>query len=124
MARGGNRRKTVEPYTIVSTSTSAGTADSDKAANADKVLYLINLTSITAGSITFKIQTSPDDGNQWFDLSTGEMNGNTGALATAGLYHVSSSVPFGVRTRLYFTIVTGPVAFLVYPIYERTGNVY
>lgn len=121
-----NRRKTAqEPIVVLSTSTSGTTGLSDAAANADAVSFYIAIATATAGSITFKIQTAPDEaGVVWFDLATSEMTGNTGALTTAGNYHVSAQVPFGMKIRLAYTIVTGPFAFVVYPVYERSGGVY
>lgn len=125
MARGANRRKIQEPViAIASTSTSGAVGDSDNAAVSDRVIYFFNLASITAGSVTLKIQCSPDDGSTWYDLATTEMNGNTGALTAAGTYHVSATVPFGTRTRLFYTIVTGPIVAAVYPVFEKTGKVF
>lgn len=125
MSRGSNRRKLVEPtITVGSTSSSGNTAESDNAANADSLTYFINITTATAGSITFVIQSSADDGTTWCDLATAEMSGDTGALTTTGGKHISTYFPFGTRTRLKYTIVTGPFAFTVIPIYQKAGSVY
>jgi hypothetical protein len=125
MARGANRRKLEEPsIAIGSTASSGATGESDNAANYDRVMYLVNVTTLTAGSVTFVIQVSPNDGTTWFPLTTAEMVGNTGALTTTGQYHVSSTVPFGTRVRLAYTIVTGPVAMTVFPVFEKSGSVY
>lgn len=123
MARWSNRRKTVEAVSSHATSASGAACDSTNAANADSLLYLIEIGLVT-GSITFKIQTSANDGATWHDLSTAEMTGNTGALNTTGNYHIATQAPFGIRTRLAYTIVTGPVEFDIYPIYEKGGSVY
>ena len=123
MARGSNRRKLQEPQiAIASTAVSSNTADSESAQSHEKVTYLINITTATAGSITFTIQTSAD-GTNWATLATAETTGDTGALSTVSVRHISSNAPIGVRTRLVFTIVTGPFAFTVDPIYEKTGAV-
>lgn len=120
-----NRRKRSEPAIIVGPTASSGsTADSENASNADRVSYWITLSALTAGDITFKIQSSPNNGVTWYDLTTSEMNGNTGTISATGNYHVSAEVPFGFRTRLAYTINTGPAAFALIPIYERTGAVH
>lgn len=119
-----NRRKQPESLiAVASTSTSGATAESDNAANSDRVTYYVVLT-VTGGSVTFKIQSSPNDGGTWHDMAVSEMSGDTGSIAASGNYHISSSAPFGTRTRLAYTIVTGPVTFLVYPVFEKTGKVY
>lgn len=120
-----NRRKRFEPVSVVTNSASSGTVcDSENAASSDRVIFFVALSAIAAGSVTFKIQSTPNDGASWHDLTTGEMLGNTGALTAAGDYHVAAEVPFGTRLRLAYTIVTGPVTFGVYPCYERTGAVH
>lgn len=120
-----NRRKRDLPaITVGSTALSGTTAESDNAANADRVTFYIALATITAGDITFAIESSPNDGGIWARLTTGEMLGNTSAISSTGTYHVSAQVPFGNRVRLAYTINTGPAAFLVYPVYERTGVVH
>ena len=120
-----NRRKTDEPLiTVGSTSTSGATAASDNAATSDAVTFLIALSSIAAGSVTFSIQIGEVEGSTWHSLSTSEMTGDTGALASTGNYHVSTRVPIGMRVRLRYVIVTGPVEFTVKPIYERGGRVF
>jgi hypothetical protein len=124
MGRGANRRKITEPFTVVaSTSTSGTTLDSDNAANADSVIFYALVSAVT-GSVTFTIQSSPDDGTNWYTLTTAETVGNTGALAATGNYHISTQVPFGTRLRLAYTIVTGPVAFLGFACYSKSGSVY
>lgn len=123
MAAGSNRRKLVQRTETASTSTSGAICDSTNAANADALSYLIEIGTATAGSITFKIQTSANDGATWHDLAAAEMTGNTGALTTTGMYRIASQAPFGIRTRLYYTIVTGPFEFDVTPIFEKGGGV-
>lgn len=120
-----NRRKLSETLVAISsTSTSDGTAASGAAANADKVTFFIALTTLTAGSVVFKIQISANDGVTWHDLSTSEMTGDTGSITATGNYHVSSAAPIGTMARLYYTITTGPIAGVVYPVYEKSGSVY
>ena len=122
MAAGANRRKLQETtITIASTSSSGNTAESAAIASHEHVLFVINITTATAGTITFVIQTSADDGTTWSSLSSGEMLGDTGAISTTGGKHISARAPLGVRLRLNYTIATGPFAFTVLPIYERTG---
>lgn len=124
MARGSNRRKLQEAQiTVGSTSSSGTTAYSDNAQSFDVVTYVINLTTLTAGSITFVIQTSAD-GTNFADLATAEMSGDTGAISATGVKHVSSNAPIGVSTRLKYTIVTGPAAFTVDQIFAKGGSVY
>ena len=124
MSRGANRRKLQEPrITVGSTASSGTTADSESAQSYDAVTYVINLTTLTAGSITFGIDTSPD-GTIWAPLASGEMTGDTGAVSAIGVKHISSAAPIGVRTRLSYTIVTGPAAFTVDPIYQKGAGVF
>lgn len=125
MSRGGNRRKYQEArITIGSTGTSGNTADSEAAQSHDAVTYYINITTATAGNITFTIQTSADDGATWATLATAETTGDTGAITATGARHLSSNAPIGVRTRLVYTIVTGPFAFTVDPIYQKGAGVF
>jgi len=124
MARGSTRRKyQAAQISVGSTSTSGNTADSDQAGSSEKVMYVINITTATAGTITFTIQTTAD-GTNWATLATAETTGDTGALSTTGAKHISSAAPIGMRTRLVYTIVTGPFAFTVDPIYEKSGSVF
>lgn len=124
MSRGANRRKLQEPQiTVGSTGTSGTTADSEAAQSHDGVTYIVNITTATAGSITFTIQTTAD-GTNWATLATAETTGDTGALTTTGAKHISSNAPIGVRTRLAYTIVTGPFAFTVDPIYQKRAGVF
>ena len=124
MARGSNRRKLQEPQiTIASTAVSSNTADSESAQSHERVTYILNITVATAGTMTLTIQTTAD-GTNWATLAVAETSGDTGAIGTgASVKHISSVGAIGVRTRLGFTIVTGPFAFTVDPIYEKTGSV-
>lgn len=122
MARGANRKKLTEPtITVASTSSSGTTAASGAIAAFDTVAYFISISTATAGSITFTIQISADDGTTWATLATAETTGDTGALTTTGGKHISASVPCGTMTQLVYTIVTGPFAFTVIPVYAKSG---
>lgn len=124
MASRSNRRKTQEAQiSIGSTSTSGTTGFSENAASADAVTYFINLSTITAGSITFVIQVSAD-GTNFADLATAEMTGDTGALSSTGIKHISSAAPLGMACRLKYTIVTGPAVFTVDPVFQKGGSVF
>ena len=124
MAGRSNRRKLQEAQiTVGSTAASGTTGASGNAASFDFVTYYINLTTLTAGSITFVIQTS-FDGTNWADLATAEMTGDTGAVAATGVKHVSSNAPIGWSCRLKYTIVTGPAAFTVDPVFSKGGSVF
>jgi hypothetical protein len=125
MASGSNRRKLMAEAVVVgSTSTSGATAESSQAQSFDAVTYYVNVTTATAGSITFVIQSSPDDGTTWASLSSAEMTGDTAAISSTGMKHISSNAPIGVRTRLQYTIATGPFAFTVYPCFQKAGTVF
>lgn len=124
MARGSNRRKLQEAQISVGSTASSGTtAFSENAASFDAVTYVVNLTTLTAGSITFVIQTTAD-GTNFADLATAEMTGDTGAISATGVKHVSSNAPIGMATRLKYTIVTGPAAFTVDQIFSKGGSVF
>lgn len=127
MARGANRRKLQEAkITIASTAVSGSTGDSENAANADTVTYYVDVTTATVGSLTLTIDISQDDGANWFPLTSGEVLGNTGALTLVGNYRIASSrvASIGFRSRLTYTIVTGPFAFTVDPVFEKSGGVF
>jgi hypothetical protein len=124
MARGSNRKKLVEPtITVGSTASSGTTADSEAIQAFDSVVYFVNVTTATAGSITLTIQMTGDDGTTWCTLATAETSGDTGAITATGGRHISATVPLGTRTRLAYTIVTGPFAFTVIPVYAKSGQV-
>ena len=124
MPARSNRRKLQEAQiTVGSTAASGTTGFSESAGSFDAVTYVVNLTTLTAGSITFVIQGSAD-GTNFYDLATAEMTGDTGAVATTGAKHVSSNAPLGFACRLKYTIVTGPAAFTVDPIFQKGGSVY
>lgn len=124
MAAGSNRKKLVQPtIAIASTSTSGNTADSEAIQSFDWVAYFVNVTTATAGTMTLTIQMSADDGTTWCTLAAAETSGNTSAISATGGYHLTTTVPVGTRTRLVYTIVTGPFAFTVVPVYGKTGQV-
>jgi hypothetical protein len=105
-----NRRKHIEAaVSVASTSSSGNTNISSTGQSHDDVICWINITTATAGNITFVIQASPDNGTNWAALDT--LTGDTGALTTTGLKRVVARAPIGSMVRLNYTIVTGPFAF-------------
>ena len=76
-----------------------------------------------AGTLTLTIQMTADDGTTWCTLATAETSGNTSTINATGGYHITTTVPIGTRTRLAYTIATGPFAFTVVPVYGKTGTV-
>lgn len=124
MAAGSNRKKLVQPsITVGSTASSGTTADSEAIQSFDWVVYFVNVTTATAGTLTLTIQMTADDGTTWCTLATAETSGNTSTINATGGYHITTTVPVGTRTRLAYTIATGPFAFTVVPVYGKTGQV-
>lgn len=119
-----NRRKMTEQVLAFGpTATSGVIAQSDSAASHDSVTFYIDVSQATAGSITFKIQTSAYP-SVWHDMASGEMTGNTGAITDVGTYRISSAAPIGLSVRLVYTIVTGPFECSIIPCYEKSGSVF
>ena len=127
MPAGSNRRKVIEAtITVGSTASSGNTGESGSAASAECVSYFVKVGTATAGTMTLTIEVSPNDGTDWYALAAAEMVGQTGAISTTGNYRIrtAAGVPLGTKTRLVYTIVTGPFAFTVIPVYEKTAKVF
>jgi len=104
-----NRKKTVSgTFTVASTSTSGTTADIETQ-SFDDIIYHVNVSAVTAGSVIFALETSPNDGTTWYPVL--DQAGKVDAVSAAAAWTIGARCPIGQRNRLKYTITTGPVAF-------------
>ena len=114
------RKKQISPtFTVASTSTSGSTADFS-CSQFDDVLFHVNVTAVTAGSVTLSLQTSPDEGATWYPLL--ETLGKVDAISAAAAWTIGARAPIGQRVRLVYTIATGPVAFTAIAEGSKRGH--
>lgn len=119
-----NRRKTqAKNVTLAGVDTSSQTVPWNNASSAESVVFLLQVTDVTAGSITFTIQISNEAASQWWTLGSTEVYGQTAAISSTGNYYIGTNGPVGMNVRLNYAVVTGPVTVNITPIFSRTGNV-
>lgn len=121
MAYADTRRHKYQTHTVASTATDGATGDSPAAAQHDDVLALINVTTLTAGSVVFKLQVSSDDGTTWFDHP--DATALSGTVSAIGVVLLLARAPIGSRIRVHYDITTGPMACTVVLDFSKRGQV-
>lgn len=115
-----NRKKNIGPTsTVTGVTTNGTTAEFSTIQSNDDVLYHINVTVLTAGSVTPSLQTSPD-GTTWYPVP--EAIGKTDAITAVGAHTIAARAPVGQRTRLSYLVDTGPATFTVIPEASKRGH--
>jgi hypothetical protein len=83
----------------------------------DSVTVLVNLTTLTAGSILFKYQVKGDDNNYYDSINMSSLSATggfamvTGPEVTNMTGGKSYSGAIGRRGRIFWTVTTGPATF-------------
>lgn len=106
----GTTRKAVDhaKATVASTSTSGASSGYECQAS-DDIMFNLNVTAVTAGSVLFSLESSLDSGVVWCPVP--EAIGKTDAVSSAAAHRIAARAPIGTQVRLVYTITTGPVAF-------------
>jgi hypothetical protein len=113
------RRKLIETaIAVASTGASGNTNITQSGQSHDDLILWVNITTATAGNITFVVQASPDNGTNWAALIA---TGDTGAITTTGLKRLFVTAPIGSMLRVNYTIVTGPFAFTTAWEFSKRG---
>lgn len=90
---------------IVTASSASGQTTGFDVRDHDHATVYLNVSNVTAGSVTIKIQVSPDNSN-WYDLGI-----TTTAISAAGNSTLRIADLSSRFIRLDYVIVTGPVTF-------------
>ena len=73
--------------------------------NADQLIAYVNVTNVTAGSVTFTIQIAPTSTGPWCAHTSGS------AISAAGTQAIRAVDCVGSWARLAWVVATGPVSF-------------
>ncbi len=73
--------------------------------NADQLIAYVNVTNVTAGSVTFTIQIAPTAAGPWCAHTSGA------AITAAGTQCIRATDCVGSWARLAWVVATGPVSF-------------
>jgi hypothetical protein len=91
------------------TAQSATSANGNGAAvntrNADQLIAYVNVTNVTAGSVTFTIQVAPTSAGPWCAHTAGA------SISAAGTQAIRATDCVGSWARLAWVVATGPVSF-------------
>ena len=85
--------------------TASGQSAGQKIGKVEDLVAFFNVTAITAGSIAFDIEDSPD-GTTWYPFTT-----LPGTVTAPGVHRLEIGDEAGPYIRVKWTIVTGPATF-------------